>query len=292
VRITLDSIATELHRADHPRLREVEPGRWWLRDPADVEASRPPLADRVEWAVFSLLSTSGGIPAAAFDHRIASMFRGHDAPDEELIRACVDSYRWVAPDSEGLLQAAGTLQDRYREHGELVATLGDLGHRLGLRIWIAPREQRREYEGRPIAEMLSDVEQRVYLPLVTPGPVEALEQVDCIWYLRGKATFLFEVEWTAMLGEPVLRRGAAIPSGDTVVRFLVVPAARTDLVRLKLERSPLLRERLEQDNWHILKAEHLRRLVARDDPGLDDLAPLLGLDPPIERLGEQLPLFG
>ena len=257
-----------------------------------MEAARPPLADRVEWAVFSLLSTSGGIPAAAFDHRIASMFRGHDAPDEELIRACVASYRWVAPDSDGLLQASGTLQDRYRDHGDLVATIGDLGHRLGLRIWISPREQRREYQGRPIAQMLSETEQRVYLPLVTPGPVEALEQIDCIWYLRGKATFLFEVEWTAMLGEPVLRRGTAIPSGDTVVRFLVIPAARTDLVRLKLERSPLLRERLEQDNWHILKAEHLRGLVARDHPGLDDLAPLLGLDPPIERLGEQLPLFG
>ena len=97
VKITLDCVTAELHRPDHPRLVEVEPGRWWLRDPADAEAARPPLADRVEWAVFSLLSTSGGIPAAAFEHRIASMFRGHDAPDEELIRACVDSYRWVAP---------------------------------------------------------------------------------------------------------------------------------------------------------------------------------------------------
>jgi hypothetical protein len=292
VKITLDSITAELHRPDHPRLVEVEPGRWWLRDPADAEAARPPLADRVEWAVFSLLSTSGGIPATAFEHRIASMFRGHDAPDEELIRACVDSYRWVAPDSDGLLQASGTLQDRYREHGDLVSTIGDLGHRLGLRIWISPREQRRIVDGRPVGAMLSEIEQRVYLPLVTPGPAEALEQVDCIWYLRGKATFMFEVEWTAMLGEPVLRRGAAIPSGDTVVRFLVIPAARTDLMRLKLARSPLLRERLEQDNWHIIKAEHLRRFVARETPDLGDLAPLLGLDPPIERLGEQLPLFG
>ena len=213
-------------------------------------------------------------------------------PDEELIRACVDSYRWVAPDSDGLLQASGTLQDRYREHGDLVSIIGELGHRLGLRIWIAPREQRRIVDGRPVGAMLTEIEQRVYLPLVTPGPTEALEQVDCIWYLRGKATFMFEVEWTAMLGEPVLRRGAAIPSGDTVVRFLVIPAARTDLVRLKLARSPLLRERLDQDNWHIIKAEHLRRFVAREDPDLGDLAPLLGLDPPIERQGEQLPLFG
>ena len=72
-----------------------------------------------------------------------------------------------------------------------------------------------------------------------------------------------------MLGEPVLRRGARIPTSDTVVRFLVIPPSATDLVRLKLDRSPLLRGRLEQDNWHILKADHLRRLVARDDAGLE-----------------------
>ena len=67
--------------------------------------------------------------------------------------------------------------------------------------------------GGPSPTMLSEVEQRVYLPLVTPGPAEVLEQVDCIWYLRGKATFMFEVEWTAMLGEPVLRRGRSHPGG-------------------------------------------------------------------------------
>jgi hypothetical protein len=76
------------------------------------------------------------------------------------------------------------------------------------------------------------------------------------------------------------------------VRFLVIPAARTELVRLKLARSPVLRERLDQDNWHILKAEHLRALMASEAPTLDALAPLLGLDPPVESLGEQLPLFG
>jgi hypothetical protein len=292
VRAVLDAVTAELHRSDHPHLVEVEPGRWWLRDPRDIADARQPLSDRVEWAVYSLLSTSGGIAADAFTDRITSMFRGHDTPDEELISACVESYRVTIPDSDGLLQAEGTLPDHFREHGELVAGIADLGHRLGLRAWISQREQRRRYRGRPIADLLSDAENHVYLPLITPGPVEALEQIDCIWYLRGKATFLFEVEWTAMMGEPVLKRGTAIPSGDTVVRFLVIPAARTELVRLKLARSPVLRERLDQDNWHILKAEHLRALMASEAPTLDALAPLLGLDPPVESLGEQLPLFG
>lgn len=292
IRTVLDAVTAELHRSDHPHLAEVEPGRWWLRDRRDIAGARAPLSDRVEWAVYSLLSTSGGIAAQAFSDRITSMFRGHDTPDDELIRACVDSYRETVPDSDGLLQAQGTLQDRFREHGELVAGLAELGHRLGLRVWISQHEQRRLYQGRPAGELLSETERRAYLPLVTPGPVDALEQTDCIWYLRGKATFLFEVEWTAMLGEPILKRGTAIPSGDTVVRFLVVPAARTELIRLKLARSPVLRERLDQDNWHILKAEHLRTLFAAESPTLDDLGPLLGLDPAAESLGGQLPLFG
>ncbi|MGZ6271800.1 MAG: hypothetical protein ACXWPJ_07005, partial [Candidatus Limnocylindrales bacterium] len=114
---------------------------------------------------------------------------------------------------------------------------------------------------------------------------------DAIWYLRGKATFLFEVEWTAMLAEPVLRRGARIPTDDTVVRFLIIAPERTELIRFKLERSPVLRRTLEADNWHFLKAPHLRALVDREEVSLDLLGPYLGLDPEVEASGEQLSLF-
>jgi len=184
------------------------------------------------------------------------------------------------------------LPARFEEHGSTVGLLTELGHRLGLRCWISKREQRRPFRDGSLAELLSDVEQRVYLPLVCPGPADALEAVDCIWYLRGKATFLFEVEWTAMLSEPVLLRGSRIPTNDQLVRFLVIPPERTALVRLKLARSPLIRERMEQGNWHILKSDHVRHLAGQEDASLDDLAPLLGLDPEIERRGEQLSLFG
>jgi hypothetical protein len=108
----------------------------------------------------------------------------------------------------------------------------------------------------------------------------------------GRATFLFEVEWTAMIGETLLRRHARIPASDEVVRFLVVPAERTALVRYKLERSPLLRTAMEQGNWHILKWSHVRDFLAADPLTLDALEPYLGLDPAAERRdGQQLPLF-
>jgi hypothetical protein len=290
VTFLIELIAAELRRPDNPRLAELEPGLWWLRDERDIAASALPLADRVEWAVFSLLSTSGGLSEAAFVDRMATMFRGHDTPDEALVRACLDSYRSRASTPD-LLRTHDDLQARYAGHAELTGLLVEYGHRLGLRCWVGKQEQKRSFRGAPLSSLLSETERRAYLPLVSRGPLEVLESIDVIWYLRNKATFLFEVEWTAMLGDVLLRRGPTIPNVEQLVRFLVVLPERVELVRFKLERSPLLRHALERDNWHILKADHLRDLVAREGADLADLAPYLGLDAEIERGGEQLPLF-
>ncbi len=125
------------------------------------------------------------------------------------------------------------------------------------------------------------------------GRPEDVDEIDVVWQVRGRASFLFEVEWTAMLGEPLLRRGALIPPADDIVRFLVVVPERTELLRYKLERSPLLRAALEDGNWHILKTNHLHAFAARETLTLGDLEPFIGLDPPVEHRGaEQMPLFG
>ena len=291
VRLLMEIVMGELRRPDHPRLLEIEPGRWWLRAERDLAQARPPLSDRLEWAVFGLLSTSQGIDEALFFERVARMFGGHDAPDPEIVRAVLESYRDPAS-SQVALRAQDALTARHVEHGELVGLLVEYGHRLGLRCHVSAKEQRREYRGATVGDLLSEDEQRAYVPLLAPGDAQTLESIDCIWYLRGKATFMFEVEWTAMITDALLRRGPRIPSHETIVRFLVIPPERVELVRLKLARSPLLRRALEDQNWHILKTDHLRRLHAREEADLDQLAPVLGLDPEIEREAEQLPLFG
>jgi len=71
----------------------------------------------------------------------------------------------------------------------------------------------------------------------------------------------------------------------------VTAPERTDLIRYKLERSPLLRAAMESEGWNILKWDHLRTFLAPERPDLADLEPLLGLDPLVERGGEQMPLF-
>jgi hypothetical protein len=289
VRLFMEIVMGELRRPDHSRLVELEPGRWWLRDEEDIARARPPLSDRLEWAVFGLLSTSRGISEESFFERVSRMYRGFDTPDEEMVRAVLDSYR----DPASPLNEISTRDDlpaRHAEHGTIVGMLVEYGHRLGLRCWAGPREQRRGYRDRTVADLLTEDEQRVYLPLVAGGDPAALENTDCIWYLRGKATFLFEVEWTAIMTEP-LTRGRKIPTDDKIVRFLVVPDERIELCRLKLARSPLLRATMREDNWHILKWDHVRRLHAQEEASLEHLAPLLGLDPEADHQAEQLALF-
>jgi hypothetical protein len=283
-------IREELARPTQQRLVEIEPGRWWLGDQADRDAAAPALADRVEWAVFSLLSTAGPMSEAAFYERIATMFTGHDLPDETLVRACLESYRSPESTPDRLLTRDDLLA-RSQEHTDLLAAITDGGHRLGMRVWLAEREQARRHGAGTLGDRLDDRERRAYLGSIGRA-VDAIAEVDAIWYVRGKVAFLFEVEWTAILGDALLRRHARIGTDDKLIRFLVIAPERTDLVRHKLERSPLWREALADGGWHIIKWDHLRTFLDGHPPDLDALEPLLGLDPLVERGGEQMPLFG
>ena len=182
------------------------------------------------------------------------------------------------------------LARRSKEHSRLIANLVDLGHRLGFSCWIGERQQPRRVGGYTLADYL---EPRELSGPPSLGRIAArdLEDVDVIWYVRGKMAMAFEVEWTAMLSDTVLRHHARIPTDERLVRFLVVLPERVELVRHKLDRSPLLREGLDAGGWHLVKANHVRDWAAREQVELADLEPLLGLDPAVERTGDQLSLF-
>jgi len=283
-------VRDELTRAGQRRVVELESGRWWLGEPEDREAAAVPLADRVEWAVYSLLSTAGPIGESAFFERVAALFSGHDLPDEALVRAALSSYRSPASTSDRLITNED-LRGRTSEHTELLALLANGGHRLGMRVWLGRREQGRRIGDRILADYLDERERDPWLPSLSRAPAEDIEGVDCIWYLRGRAAVMFEVEWTAMLGDVLLRRHARIPSEDGLARILAIPSERTELARHKLEASPVLRAAMEEANWHVILWPHLRAWLAREPLEIGALEPYLGLDPPIDRRGEQMGLF-
>jgi Fe-S cluster biogenesis protein NfuA len=291
VELLLGMIHEELDRPNNRRIVQIEPGRYWLASHEDLSNAEQPLADRVEWSVFSLLSSASGMTRRAAFDRTAAMFKGGDAPDGALIDACLDSYaaRSSTPDA---IVAFDDLETRTIEHDAIIARLADIGHRLGMRVWIGKRQQARRISGLPLSAWLDDEERDVHLPLITWAPDGELERIDCAWYVRRRATFLFEVEWTAMLGEPILVRHARYPADDKVVRFLVLPPERARLAAYKIGASPLLRKAVADRNWHFLKWNYLAELAAAEELSLDDLEPYVGLEAPADKAGEQLPMFG
>jgi len=276
--------------ADGTRLVHLDEDRWWLGQRADRDLAAVPLADRVEWAVFSLLSTAGPLSEPAFLDRVAGLFTGPDLPEEGLVRACLESYRSISSTPERLA-TTDDLVRRSEEHGRLILDLVELGHRLGFSCWISSRQQARRLDGYTLGDRLTDRE-AAGPPSLGRLRQDDLDDVDVVWYVRGRLAFLWEVEWTAMLGDPVLRRHARMPPDERVVRLCVVLPERAELVRYKLERSPLLRHEMDAGGWHLLKANHLRDWADRAEVALADMEPMLGLDPDIERTGDQLALFG
>lgn len=278
-----------LDRPDQRRLVELEPGRWWLTDPEDLAQAAAPLSDRVEWAAFSLLSTAGPLPEATFIDRVRAMFGGHDRADDALIRACLESYR--SPTSQpDRATTDDDLLERSHEHTALLATIAEAGHRLGMRVWLGQRQQTRRIGGRLLGDLLDDGERRLYLGNIGTSS-DAMTEVDAIWYVRGRMALLFEVEWTAMLGDVLLRRHARIPADPALIRFLVIAPERAALVRFKLERSVLLQAAIDAGTWHLITSDRLRAFLARDPLDLGDLEPYLGLDPVGGAPSEQMPLF-
>jgi hypothetical protein len=283
-------VGGELNRTDQHRVAEIEPGRWWLADRRDREEAAIPLADRVEWAVYSLLSTAGPIAETAFFERVASLFTGHDLPDETLVRECLASYRSPSSTASRLV-TADDVRRRTDEHTEILARLANGGHRLGMHVWIGRRDQARRIGNRTLGDFLDHREREPWFPTVSVVPKEDGEAVDCVWYRRGGSAFLFEVEWTAMLGDVLLRRHARIPPDERIVRFLAIAPERRELARHKLESSPVLRETMDAANWHVILWPHLIAWLEREPLDLADLEPYLGLDPLIERRAEQLGFF-
>jgi hypothetical protein len=267
----------ELDRATNRRVRQIEPGLYWLTADEDLGSTAQPLADRVEWAVFSLLASAQEVDRSAAVGRIVSLFAAHDSPDGELLTACLDSYA-VPGTTPDAIATADRLERRLAEHDAMIATIADLGHRLGARAWIGRRQQSHRVGDHHLADWLEPEELDVEPATIAWGPQEELERVDCAWYSRQGNSYLFEVEWTAMLGDAVLQRHARFPVDDRVVRFLVIPGERASLVRHKLASSPLLRQEFAARNWHVLRWDRLAEFVARDEVSLAGLEPYVGLD--------------
>ncbi len=253
-----------------------------------------PLDDRVEWAVWGVLSAAREVDTRALLRRTYALFRGVETPDRELIERVVASYATQSEEGKWRLADVDGLVARQASQAQVLTDLIDAGHRLGFKVHIGRDLQRRAVpashaeRGRTIVDLLTDAERLGSPARSIRGPAEALEAVDCVWYDRGRMAFLWQVEWTARLHRSVVSLGEAIPDDDRVFRFLAVADERTTLVADKLERSPGLAELVRRRGWRFVKWRPLRGYLADGEAGLDGLESVLGLEPAVEQSGQQL----
>ena len=253
-----------------------------------------PLDDRVEWAVWGVLSAAREVDTRSLFRRTYALFRGVETPDRELIERVIASYATQSEEGKWRLADPDGLVARQASQGQLIAELVDAGHRLGFKVHISRDLQRRampvshQDRGRTLVELMTDAERLSGPARMVRGPADALEFIDCVWYDRGRMTFLWQVEWTARLHRSIVSLGEAIPDDDRVFRFLAVADERTTLLQEKLDRSPALAEVVRRRGWRFVKWNPLRRFLADREAGLDGLEPVLGLEPAVEQAGHQL----
>ena len=96
-----------------------------------------------------------------------------------------------------------------------------------MRVWLAGAPEQAQVAARHAGRPASTARAAsAYLGGISRA-AEELGDVDFIWYIRSKVALLFEVEWTAMLGEPLLVRHARFRPDKSLVRFLVIAPGRT-----------------------------------------------------------------
>jgi hypothetical protein len=163
-----------------------------------------------------------------------------------------------------------------------------VGHRLGYRAWISRGELHHRQHGAALLDLLTVAERYMNVEDILPDANEHSQLIDCIWYRGRQASHIFEVEWTAMLGESVLRRGSR---AGGLQRFLVVAPERAELLQLKIERNAALRRRLAEDTWLFVRFDALSELAKREILTEEDLAHSTGLQRLAPPEGVQLALF-
>jgi hypothetical protein len=134
------------------------------------------------------------------------------------------------------------------KHLELLATLVELGDRLGCKVWVASDERGKEWNGRPLADTVLHEFPSVGLD---PESAAYVRSIDVLW-IRGKSIVAaFEVEATTPVFSGILRMSdlVSLQPNTTIDLFIVAPDERRTKVFGEITRptfeqfDPPLRER-------------------------------------------------
>jgi hypothetical protein len=284
-----EAFAREVHdaleRAERRKslIRLGGDGAFWALPSLGAEA--PPLSDRAELAVYNLLSTRKASVEKDLARVVHSLFPGLATPEVGWLDECLVSHGTKRGDGTWALGKANAMAQRLAEHTAIIAVLVELGHRFGYDVWVGRDEQKRSYKQSTLGGLLS-AKERAASPGVLLGTLSAAD-IDVIWHEDRTPACIFEVEWTAALGDAVLRRR----SKTGARRYIVLLDDRAPLVQSKLRRWPWLRQLLETDGWEFIKYRYLLAFSQSKDASRYNLGSIVGLQPVSERDHGQMNLL-
>ncbi len=219
---------------------------------ADPSQAEPPLADRIEATVVELLAQRAEWTDSDLIAEVYRRFPAALTPDYATVHLCLESYAVQSRPGVWALRDEDSPAQRQVEVASLRGELVELGQRLGCEVT--------EHEGR----------------------VTWTESAHGI----RRPLFGFMLSTTAELGAYLLTKRP--PRGQPV---LVLPGGRGALAHYKLRRDVRLREAMMGAGWTFLKFRQLRNLVAQTGLDVATFRDALGLDPLIEKEGQQMALL-
>jgi hypothetical protein len=219
---------------------------------ADPSKAEPPLVDRIEATVVELLAQCAEWVESDLIAEVYRRFSAALTPEYATVHLCLESYAVQIRAGIWAVREEDSPAQRQAEVASLRGELSELGQRLGC--------EATEHEGRVTWTESAHGTRR---PL-----------------------FGFILSATAELGTHLLIKRP--PRGQPV---LVLPGGRGALAHYKLRHDVRLREAVMGAGWTFLKFRQLRSLVAQTGLDISTFRDALGLDPLIEKEGQQMTLL-
>jgi hypothetical protein len=254
----------------------------WFRHIKEIHGlSTIPVTERVEKAVIELLVRNFKISFTDALKYLWEKFPNALTPDSQDVKDVLEIYAEKAGADLWRIKS-GLLESYQDQHTVTLFILGQMGKKLGFKVWIGNRERSekipekglKESEKTTLGELSSTKELRLHsLGSISPEAKNSISNIDVLWHDGNNIQYAFEVEYTTMMTE-ALNRVSNIPYDAK--KFMVIPADRHNLAVRKLQ-SQMFKEIFEKEGWGILYMEEIQALFQEKDYDETKLEEIQGL---------------
>ena len=238
---------------------------WWFKDTSIVpRLNEIPLTERVEQTVYRKLHQMGKVTFTEVWDAVSTEFPNSLTSDSTSIMDALKIYARQVTGGYWLLKPE--IQQRIRQHNEVIAILAVVGKKQGYDIWIGKREQHEKDSGLiATGKTLNEYMSVKHLRIDNAANQDVIENIDLIWIKDRRVKAIFEVESTTSMTS-ALMRGSNIDR--EVDKFMVLPEEREDQFKKKMT-SPLFKEHFENENWRLIYFDTLRNAYVKDKNRVD-----------------------